>query len=41
MFQIVPCIIADVSWKFHENPLIGFTEMLTDMRRRLNDRETV
>ena len=32
MFQIVPCVIANISWKFHENPLIDFTMvMLTNM----------
>ena len=25
MFQDVPCAIADISWKFHENPFIQFT----------------
>ena len=25
MFQIVPCVLANISWKFHENPLIDFT----------------
>ena len=28
MFQIVPCAIANISWKFHENPLIDFTMVL-------------
>ena len=28
MFQIVPCVIANISWKFHENPLIDFTVVL-------------
>ena len=28
MFQIVPCVIANISWKFHENPLIDFTLVL-------------
>ena len=28
IFQIVPCVIANISWKFHENPLIDFTVML-------------
>ena len=28
MFQTVPCVIADISWKFHENPLINFTMVL-------------
>ena len=28
MFQIVPCIIANISLKFHENPLIDFTVVL-------------
>ena len=28
MFQIVPCVIANISWRFHENPLIYFTVVL-------------
>ena len=28
MFQIVSCVIANISWKFHENPLIDFTVVL-------------
>ena len=28
IFQIVPCVIAKISWKFHENPLINFTVVL-------------
>ena len=28
MFQIVPLITANLSWKFHENLLIHFTVML-------------
>ena len=28
MFQIVPCVIANISWKFNENPLIDFTVVL-------------
>ena len=28
MFQIVPCVIAKISWQFHENPLINFTVVL-------------
>ena len=31
MFQIVPCVIANISWKYHENPRIDFTiVLLTD-----------
>ena len=26
--KVVPCVIANISWKFHENPLIGFTVVL-------------
>ena len=28
MFQIVPCVTANISWKIHENPLIDFTVVL-------------
>ena len=28
LFQIVPCVIDDLSWKFHENPCIPFTVIL-------------
>ena len=28
MYQIVSCVIANISWKFHENPLIDFTVVL-------------
>ena len=28
MFQIVPFVIANISWKFHENTLIDFTVVL-------------
>ena len=28
MFQIVPCVIGNISWKFHENPFIYFTVVL-------------
>ena len=39
MFQIVYFVIADLSWKFHENLLIYFTVMLlTDTPPRLDGR---
>ena len=39
MFQIVPCVTANLSWKFHENLLMNFTEMLlTDTLMRLDGR---
>ena len=28
MFQMVPCVMANICWKFHENPLIDFTLVL-------------
>ena len=28
MFQVVPCAIANISWKFHENSFIDFTVVL-------------
>ena len=28
MFQILPCVIANISWKFYEHPLINFTVVL-------------
>ena len=32
MFHIVPCPMASLSWKFHENPFMRFPVMLfTDM----------
>ena len=38
MFQTVPRVIASISLKFHENPLIDFTVMLlTDTLRRLEE----
>ena len=44
IFQIIPCVIANISWKFHENPLIDFTVVLltnTPGAPRPGDRETV
>ena len=39
MCQIVPCVIVDISWKFHENPFIYFVVMLlTDTQLRLDGR---
>ena len=39
LFQIVPCNIADLSWKFHENSLFDFTVMLlTDPPQCLDGR---
>ena len=39
MVYIVPCIIADLAWKFHENPPIHFTVMLlTGTMRRVDGR---
>ena len=36
MFQIVPCVICDISCKFHENPFIRFSVvLLKDMTPRL------
>ena len=28
IFQIIHCVISDVSWKCHENPLVHFSIML-------------
>ena len=43
MFQIVPCVIAKISWKFHENPLIDFFGVANKHVRGayMGDRETV
>ena len=39
MFQIVPFVVADLFWKFHESPLIQITVMLlTNMTLHLNKR---
>ena len=39
MFQIAPCVIVDISWKFHKNPFIHFAVMwLTDTPLRLDGR---
>ena len=37
MFQIVPCVTADLSWTFHENQLIHYIViLLTDTPQRLD-----